>query len=338
MIPTKRAFHSTIRVANGGVLERRQKLIPLLLESLNNLPLHAKTLDVLNDQILSAKTDSSLNSIIFPMSEMMYEHEKALNRGPKTEQCKPLEALIYHAHFIWDNPLPAHLRNFQKHYEDLLMFWPYEHHRSLLSMDNPKRSSLRYRWNDNHKNVLTMMRFKKNPWLTYGHNKHTVKADISKALGLETGKNKNQNTSSETVCKGSLTHSERDLIFHSIFNHYYFLKVNPRLCQNGKKLPIPIVEIPMRPLGEDIAVVRIKNLFKRKVADTWRILATENPSLSKQNELLLSDIISKSKSRKLSRLYQRACKRAYLIDDCDSDGETGNLLKFEASPLLLRNI
>lgn len=337
MASTLCTLNSNIRVTRGGILGRRQNLIPLLLESLNNLPLHAKTLDVLNDKVTSTNMESSLNDIIFPMSDMVYEYERALNRGPKTEQYKPLEALIYHAHFIWENPLPTHLKSFLKHYEELLMFWPYEHHRSLLSMDNPKKSSIRYRWNDNHKNVLTMMQFKKNPWLTY-HNENNVEADITKALGLETGKNKKQNTTSKTACNGSLTHSERDLIFHSIFNHYYFLKVNPRLCQNGKKLPIPVVEIPMRPLGEDIAAVRIKNLFKRKVANTWRILATENPALSKQNEQLLSEIISESKSRKLSRLYQRACKRAYLIEEDNSDGETGTLLKFEASPLLLGNI
>lgn len=186
------------------------------------------------------------------------------------------------------------------------MHWPYERHRSILNMEKPRSTSLRYRWEDSSKTVLSMAEYSKNPWFE------------------------------DNIVSKKLTILQRDLLFHSVFSHYLFLKANPRLCNNGRNLPIPIVEIPMRPLGNDIAVSRIKNLFKSKVAHTYRILAIENPVLSRGNENTLSEIISDASSRKQRRLYQATCKRAYVMEY--DDGEHGNELSlphFRPSSLLL---
>lgn len=276
-----------------------QRLIKPLLESLDKVPLHQKTLSLLENRLKSGPS----KSMVIPLAQMVSGFE---NTRSQPEQLKKLESIIHHAHFVWSSPMSLHLRMFQSYYSDLLMHWPYEQHRSLLSMERPKSMSLRYNWENNHKGVISKMQYKRNKWVE----------DNS------TGK--------------KLTNMQRDLLFHSIFAHYYFLKTNSRLCKNGRNLPVPIVEIPMRPLGNDIAASRIKNIFKTKVAYIYRILAKENPVLTTESETLLQEIINEASNRKQRRLYQATCRRAYVIEYRDEDlDERFPLPQFRASSLLL---
>lgn len=309
------------------------RLVKFLMESLNHLPLNLGTLSAMERKL---KEDPVSPEFLGSMCDMILKFEKAYQREIASDQSKQLEALIYYTHFIWDNPLPEHLQKFKSHYKDLLMFWPYEHHRSLLNMKDPKKSSIRNRWCDSSTVALSMMNYKQNPWLLYpARDIQSEKSEFRQALGL------NVDDATRSQKMGSLTTIGRDTLFNSIFAHYLFLKSNSRFCKNGRNLPVPIVEIPMRPLGQDIAAVRIRNIFKRKVAETWRLLAIDSPVLSRQNELLLSNIISETDTRHAKRLYQRACKRAYVLEEpsiCHYGNIGSHLLKFKASSLLLRNI
>ncbi|QLQ82427.1 hypothetical protein HG537_0H01890 [Torulaspora globosa] len=276
------------------------KLISPLVESLERLPLHRKTLELLETKLKSQPS----KQFTLSLAGLISDYEKSCGR-PALER-RQLESLVYHTHFVWNSPQPEHLKLFCKHYTEMVAFWPYEHHRAILSMKKPKSTSLRYRWDDNSATVLSMMRYTKNPW-------------------------------SEPPNPG-LTSLQRELLFNTIFTHYLFLKQNPRLCKNGRKLPIPIVEIPMRPLGNDIAAVRIKNLFKRKVSNIYHILAIDNPILSRESEALLHSIIQDS-TRKQARLYQAACRRAYVIENDQSpDYEDLQLPRFAPSSLLLHSV
>ncbi|QLL32020.1 hypothetical protein HG536_0C01880 [Torulaspora globosa] len=279
------------------------KLIPPLVESLDRLPLHKKSLEVLEAKLKSQPSKQFMLSL----ARLISDYEKS--RGRAAVERRQLESLIYHTHFVWSTPRPAHLQLFRKHYTEVVAFWPYEHHRAILSMKKPKTTSLRYRWDDSSAAVLSMMRYTRNPWCD------------------------------QEPHGGGLTSLQRELLFNAIFAHYLFLKQNPRLCKNGRKLPIPIVEIPMRPLGNDIAAVRIKNLFKRKVSSIYNILAVDNPMLSRESEALLCSIIQDSPTRKQARLYQAACRRAYVMEnDHGPDYEDFQLPRFAPSSLLLHSI
>lgn len=279
------------------------KLLPPLLKCLEELPLHERTLDLIRDLLNSKPSKEQL----FSLAKLVSGYEKST--GNSDAGRRHLESLIYQVHFIWSSQVPRHLQLFRKHYTEMVAYWPYEQHRAILSMPRPKASSLRYRWDDNSSVVLSMMRYIRHPWSEYEPNGQ------------------------------ALSPLQRDLLFNTIFTHYSFLKQNPRLCKNGRKLPIPIVEIPMRPLGNDIAAVRIKNLFKRKVSSVYKILAIDNPTLSSENEALLCDIIQNTQTRKQARLYQAAYRRAYIIEDNPDEHEEDSLIpKFAASSLLLKNI
>lgn len=264
---------------------------------IQSLPLHQETIKVL----LKCSTNNLERAL--NVAQEVYNYESS-------NSCKALESLIHRAHLLWDNPLPPHLKQFQTYYKEMRNHWPYEQHRSLLYMDNPRKESLAYLWRDCHSAVVSKMRYDRHRW-----------ADDSTTQSLDS--------------------TQRHLLFSAIFRHYFFLKSNSRLCQNGRKLPVPIVEIPMRPLGHDAADSRVRNLFKSRVATTWNLLALDNRPLSSENELLLSDIIDNACSRAQKRLYQKACRRAYIVSSEEKDeGPFEGLrnLEFSPSPLLLRNI
>ncbi|QLG74557.1 hypothetical protein HG535_0G04400 [Zygotorulaspora mrakii] len=310
----------------------KEKLLPFLINSLDRLPLHRETLSLLESRL---KDDKTNRDMLVSMSDLVLQYERAAHRSIGSEKKKALESLIHHVYFIWNNPLPDHLQKFRKNYRDMIMFWPYERHRSLLNMENPKKLSLRYRWSDNNENVLAMMRYEKNPWMTYcKQDAQPEGADLTQAFAESERDPVNVPNKNGPVI-------DRDNLFFSIFTHYLFLKSNARLCKNGKNLPIPIVEIPLRPLGQDVAVSRIQNIFKRKVAQIWKILAVENPVLSVTNEHALYRIVSETVNRPLRRLYQKACKRAYVIDQSEQDSCQDiekHRPKFKASNLLLKKI
>lgn len=276
-----------------------QRLVKPLVDSLGRLPLHGKTLDLLESKLAGG---TAKNAVV-PLAQLVSGYESS--RAP-SQQSKALESLIYYAHFVLGSPTPLHLKMFQSHYTDMLLFWPYERHRTILNMEKPKVTSLRYQWDDCRRNVLSSMQYSRNPWFE------------------------------DSSPSGKLTNLQRDLLFHSVFSHYLFLKIHHRLCKNGRSLPIPIVEIQMRPLGNDIAASRIRNQFKAKVAQTYRILAVDNPALSPESEALLGEIISSTPTRKLRRLYQTAIKRAYVIEHDDEDYDNKlSLPRFRPSSLLL---
>lgn len=281
--------------AASGYME----LVTPLVRSLETLPLHRKSLELLETKLKSQPS----KQFTLSLARLVSDYESS--RGRPAVERRQLESLVYHTHFVWSASLPAHLRLFCKHYTEVVAFWPYEHHRAILSMKRPKMTSLRYRWEDSSAAVLSMMRYTRNPWCD------------------------------QEPRGGGLTSLQRELLFNGIFAHYLFLKQNPRLCKNGRKLPIPIVEIPMRPLGNDIAAVRIKNLFKRKVSSVYNILAVDNPILSRESEALLHSIIQDSPTRKQARLYQAACRRAYVMEnDHEPDYEDFQLPSFAPSSLL----
>lgn len=225
----------------------------------------------------------------------------------KNNDHKSLELLIYRGHFLWDNPLPQYLKRFQYHYRELRNYWPHEYQRALIGMSNPRKESLSYLWKDCNELALSKMWFEKHRW---------ADDNVIDRLSLEQGTK----------------------LLQSIFVHYFFLKSHPRLCYNNRKLPVPIVEIPLRPLGNNAADCRIRNLFRRKTAIVWNALAWENRPLCIRNEQLLSELITKSETRSLRRLYQRASRRAYVVRDGEKDHRGLQVPEFHPSEILLRSL
>ncbi|GAV52781.1 hypothetical protein ZYGR_0AI00630 [Zygosaccharomyces rouxii] len=242
--------------------------------------------------------DSSFKSLLVAQSITEFE---------RLSDHKSLELLIYRAHFLWDNPLPPYLKRFQLHHRELRNYWPYEYQRSLLDMSNPRKESLSYLWKDCNVLALSRLRFEKHRW---------ADDDVIDRLPQEQGV----------------------WLLQSIFLQYFFLKSDPRLCYNNRKLPVPIVEIPLRPMGNDAADCRIRNLFRRKTAVVWNALAWENRPLLARNEKLLGDIIAKSETRSMKRLYRRASRRAYVIKNEGKDPSGLQMPEFGPSEILLRSI
>ncbi|CAR26791.1 hypothetical protein ZYGR_0I00630 [Zygosaccharomyces rouxii] len=220
---------------------------------------------------------------------------------------KYLEALIQKTHFLWDNPLPPFLKRFQLYHKELTNHWPYEYQRSLLSMSNPRKESQGYLWRDGKELALSNLRFEKHRW---------ADENIIERLSPEQGTQ----------------------LLHSIFHQYFFLKSHARLCYNNRKIPVPIVEIPLRPMGNDVADCRIRNLFKRKTAVVWNLLAWENRPLSTRNEQLLGEIITKSETRSMRRLYQRASRRAYVVTNEGKDPNGLQVPEFRPGEILQMSI
>ncbi|SCW04249.1 LAFE_0H09362g1_1 [Lachancea fermentati] len=247
-----------------------------LLNAIRELPLDSRTVNLLQGITGSLSVNS------------LFQLRSLVRHFQLHEDSKSLDAIIYNTYFHWSNYQLPHLKSFRVHYSELRDHWPYERHRMLFTMASPKKTSLRYMWNDCKPKVLAAMQYNQHRWPT----------------------------SKIPYC---LPEIQRTLLFNEIFQHYLFLKKHPHLCKNKRQLPVPIVEIPMKPLGQDIADVRIANLFKRKVAETWTFLAEDNPALSLENEELLLNILNSpnsagvKSSRWLRRMYQRACRRAYVV-------------------------
>ncbi|SCU87243.1 LAFA_0E05578g1_1 [Lachancea sp. 'fantastica'] len=240
-------------------------------------------LDIRTLDVLAGKLRSSTR----PQELISLLHQYELTRENKT-----LENIIHFTYFQCNNGLPPHIRLFRTHYVELRDHWPHERHRSILSMENPKSQSLRFLWSNDNSKVLTAMRYQPHCW----------------------------GSSQNPEAQHALPELRRTVLFHEIFQHYLFLKKNPHLCKNRRALAIPIVEIPMDPLGHTIADSRIRNLFKHKVAHVWNVLALENPALSPSQEGLLTEIVHNplpssavANRRSLQRIYRRACRGAYVI-------------------------
>ncbi|CEP63264.1 Gep5p LALA0_S07e06172g [Lachancea lanzarotensis] len=256
-------------------------MVKSCLEVLESLPIDVRTIGLLAGKLRSSTRSQELTSL--------------LQRYELTKETKTLENIIHFTYFRCENnPLPPHLCLFRKHYVELRNHWPHERHRSILSMENPKSQSLRFLWTNDNPRALTAMRYELHRW--------------------------GSSQTAEEQHESSLPELQRSVLFHEIFQHYMFLKKNPNLCKNRKSVAIPIVEIPMKPLGQTIPDSRIRNMFKRRVAHVWNVLALENPALSPSQEALLTEIVNDplpsaavANRRSLQRMYRRACKGAYVI-------------------------
>ncbi|SCV04379.1 LAMI_0H15654g1_1 [Lachancea mirantina] len=251
---------------------------------------------------LDIRTNELLMRVASAQKPLRLEHMIA--QFESTREPKQLENIIHELYFRWNNELPEHLKRFRRFYAELRDHWPYERHRALLAMSNPRETSVRYLWVNKSSVALENLQLERHGWALQA----------------------------QPYCLSNLG---RSLVMHEIFHHCLFLKRSPRLCKNRKEVPIPIVEIPLNPLGHDIPDVRIRNLFRRKVAETFRLLAEENPPLSDECEKALRKIIecpqpaNGASSRQLRRLYQRSCRGAYTVH---RDPQVG--LNFIVSPLL----
>ncbi|CCD23236.1 Gep5p NDAI_0B02010 [Naumovozyma dairenensis CBS 421] len=270
------------------------KLTKTLLSSLQNLPLHSNTLAQLERKCLTRNIKAT-KSFKIPLLTLINSYEKAQASGQSKLSNKTLESIIYHTYFEWTNDLASHLKPFQRQYSTLLTFWPHIYHSKIDS----KKNSIILTWNksSNSKNMLREL---------LSHLNYTQ----------------------------SLVPQKKDfqVIFKKIYQHYIFLSLNPSLCSNGKRLPSPIVEIPMNAMGYDIPKKRINNLLRSKIARTWNYLAITNPILNLENEAQLDEIINGSsaiKSRQLRKLYRRACSNSYVIKN-----EDDNNIEFQKSKKL----
>lgn len=247
----------------------------MAVRALEKLPLDIRTLELLEKKLLKKSLPG------FQELAQQYTADGS---------SKSLESIVHLTYFHWCNEDAPHIKKFREHYAELRDHWPYEFHRSILSMDTPKTQSIRFLWSSNSSKVLSKMSYEK-----YAHDTEERPS--------------------------RLTELQRTVQFHEVFQHFLFLKSRPHLCKTRKGLAVPIVEIPMKPLGQNIPEVRVRNLFKRKIAYVWKVLALDSPALSRQNELSLAEIIDSpqlpedvSSKRELKRLYQRACRGAYTIE------------------------
>ncbi|SCV00281.1 LAME_0G08702g1_1 [Lachancea meyersii CBS 8951] len=264
-------------------------------------------LDVLKALPLDVRTLKTLSEKLRSSSKPE-ELVSLLRQYELTRDTKTLENIIHRTYFQWSSTLPPHLHSFRKHYVELRNHWPYECHRSILFMESPKSQSLRFMWSNDSPRALTTMHYNLHSWASHEEQQPAPLANL-----------------------------QRTVLFHELFQHYMFLKRNPHLCKNRKTLAIPIVEIPMKPLGQTIPDSRIRNLFKRKVAYVWKVLAQENPPLSTSQEQCLAEIVDSplpsstvESRRSLQRMYRRACKGAYVIrphSDLGLDIAESSLLK-----------
>ncbi|CCC68588.1 hypothetical protein NCAS_0B05040 [Naumovozyma castellii] len=113
-----------------------------LLRSLPNVPLHRKTLDLLERKIQTANDKSTRHSFKVPLLQLLCKYERYNIQEDKRGIEKVLESIAYNTYFIWNNPVPSHLQVFQKNNEMLRRYWPCVYHRGM----DTKRDSIIVQW------------------------------------------------------------------------------------------------------------------------------------------------------------------------------------------------
>ncbi|CAI4046340.1 hypothetical protein N7582_003788 [Saccharomyces uvarum] len=281
----------------------------LLLPFIDSLPLHQITKTALTTRLTDIHSDFKFKEIAVPLTESLQVYEKAQRAQDLRTSLKALESIVYQTHFQWNNPRPRHAHLFQKHYHFLLSHWPFENHRSLVDSipaQNGKLISLTSKGNWLKADWTTLFQVK-NPWV------RTPPPPPSPSLSL----------AQNSIAELDAFTAERTFLVKSLGNHYKFLVTNSHLSYNHKKYPSPVVQIPIRnALGEISPPKQISKLFARQLAQIYTSLFVENPPLSTANELALMTVFDDGTlERRHTRLYMRACARAYTIANADSDNE-----------------
>lgn len=222
---------------------------------------------------------------------------------------KTLEKLVHSVHFRLLNEEPSYLQILSYNQNELAKFWPYERDREIIDMDNIESNSLKVLWTRNNSKALELLNFARHDWLK---PKPWTIVDTEKIQEL-TGTDSIGFAKMEESFK--LSPEERESTLRQTFQQYYFLKCHPNICVS-KKLPIPIVEIGLKPDGSDITNARIDNLFTSKVKAVLNVVSNQNPPLSeKANSTLLEIVRDSQLNRPLRRLYQTVCTKAYVLKD-----------------------
>ncbi|AAS54571.1 AGR082Cp [Eremothecium gossypii ATCC 10895] len=242
----------------------------------SRLPLHRATSEVILAYLSKqqAQYPTERIELVEPLNDFL---RKGGHQG--------LQRLVFHVHFQLMLRAPEHLRLLRRHREELQRFWPYERHHSLLALSDVRSQSLRRLWEDGQEEVLQQMQYCRHHWLREG--------DVPERYAL--------------------TQAQREEVLHRVFAQYMFLKQRPALW-SVRRLPIPVVEIGMTPLGFDIPDVRVDGLFKDKTKSVLRLLYREHPALTPAAEEDMLRIIAECPTRAMRRIYLRACRRAYVLD------------------------
>ncbi|QEU62316.1 Gep5 [Kluyveromyces lactis] len=244
----------------------------------------------------------------FPKNKQ-HETLHRLNSFNENPTRKTLEKLVYSVHFHLLNDPPNHVDILRQYPNELAKFWPYEMQHSILEMDDPNLTSQTMLWSRNNKDALDSLSFNRHKWLR-PKNWQTPNEELIKDI---TGVDSLQSTQITEVLRLPAEKIKETL--QQIFEHYYFLKTNPKLCAT-KKLQAPIVEIGMKPDGFDIADIRIDNLFKKKVKLITDLLYSQNPVLTTDAESILTSIVNDPDlNRRTKRLYKNVASRSYLFKD-----------------------
>lgn len=258
----------------------------------HGLPLHVHT----KDEIIRCLTKGHIR---YPCEKTVLL--EPINNFLKYKNTKFLIPLLFHLYFRILNKTPQHIKLLHQHKDELTKFWPYEKHRSLIHTVNYKKDTLHFLWENNNAQVLNIMKYSRHNWMWDGKlGPKQLNAEFAgKYVKIVDKEHYN------------LSSAERDSILNTVFSQYLFLKSLPKVF---KKLPLPIVSISMNPLGEDIPVSRVENLFRRKVSNVLHIIHREYPVLCEETSLLLQQLIDECEDRSMRRLYIKTFKSAYKID------------------------
>ncbi|EDO15037.1 hypothetical protein Kpol_392p4 [Vanderwaltozyma polyspora DSM 70294] len=264
-----------------SVKDLGKRLKPILLESLERLPLHKPTLDILERRIHVAD---------LPFMEeyvgILNEYEISKINSKVENESRALEKIVKKTHIVWNNDkFPNHLEKFKNHYMELLHHWPYEFHSDVLNMARPGTGSLIYLCLNNDDRFFNFYKSQiNNKWFN-------------------------------SVDQYKLTDEQRVSIYNDIFKQIFFLKRHTTISEVNKNM-VPIVEVPLKPIGCDIPACRIKNLFNKKVDYIWKLLSLSSPAISLSHEKIIMNILEDTKdNRRINRLYRRSLKNSYVFDD-----------------------
>ncbi|AET39367.1 uncharacterized protein Ecym_4304 [Eremothecium cymbalariae DBVPG len=280
-----------------------------VLEIVSRLPLHAHTKKVIADNVGSVgKGEFKRVDVIEPINRYLLSGEVSY-----------LRRVIFDVYFRILNPKAEHVRQFERYLKELQLFWPYERHSCLLSGERPYKDSARYLWSRNNAKVLDIMRYDRHLWLRDREPKFSLDSIFGEPFTQQLQYLRHEKD------KNTLGETERIALLKLIFSHYLFVKSRPTLCGH-KNLPIPIVEVGMSPLGEDMPDVRIDNLFRKRSKATLKTLLHDFPPLSREVESLLHSII-KECDRSMGRLYKWSCNGAYTMDPKTNQFEVSSLCR-----------
>lgn len=230
---------------------------------------------------------------------------RSFNENPNR---KKLEKLVHAVHFNLLNERPEHIEVLRKFPSELAKFWPYELHGSIIQMEHPELESQKVLWTRNNEKALGMLKFERHSWLQKKQWEQINVENVKQLTGIEGDLNVGLQSDFYRLSKDMREHTLR-----RVFEQFMFLKKHPKVSET-KKLPVPIVEIGLKPDGLEIPDVRIDNLFKDRITEVASILVEQNPVLSEQAELTLKKIITDpSINRPVRRLYQKVCMRAYVL-------------------------